>query len=115
MRLSINGFVVKIDQRRVSKLIRYPDGVDRILTLTGSEWASIDIAADNGYHFDQVLWAAIELSKSRQGDSLPGKDINSCTWFMLRTILGRIQEQRAPVSNENDPRKTLETKVDSSE
>lgn len=115
MKLTINGFSVEIDQRRVSKLIRYPDGVDRILTLTGSEWASVDVAANNGYDFDHVLWGAIELSKYRQGDSLPGQDVISCTWFMLRTILGRIQEQRAPVSNENDPIKALAAKNDYSE
>lgn len=103
MKVKINECLIEIDQRKVSKLIRYPDGINRILTLTGSQWAAFDLAEAHGYKFESVLWCAIELSSFRQGDSLPGQDINSCTWFMLGTMLGRIQEERAPVSNDNCP------------
>lgn len=103
MKLIINRFQIDIDRRRVSRLIRYPDGIDRILTLTGDEWASVETASENGYKFEHVLWGAIELSRFRQSDSLPGQDIHSCTSFMLRTILGRILEERAPVANQNCP------------
>lgn len=101
MKVKINDCLIEIDQRKVSRLIRYPDGIDRMLTLTASEWAAFEMVKNHGYSFNNVLLSAIELSEFRQDDSLPKKDVISCTWFMLRVILGKIQEERAVVVNDN--------------
>jgi hypothetical protein len=88
------------DNKKISRVILYPDGIQRVLTLKKYEWEWVNIAVNNGYPFDEILDAAQILAFEFPSGNGSSKDILADTRMMLRVIMEGLYEDQFPVAND---------------
>lgn len=82
-----------------SKLIRYPDGVHRILTMRAFEWERVRECELAGYPFYEVLDAAQILANEFPTEKGYEADVLANTRYMLMVISSGLYEERMGVTN----------------
>lgn len=87
-------------EKLVSRLISYPDGVQRILTMKQYQWDWIELGERQKYPFPELLQAAIELSEEFPSERGYHWDILDNTRFMLRMVAKAVHEETYPPLND---------------
>lgn len=70
----------------ISKIVRYPDGVHRVLTMLPYQWEWVRLAEATGHAFNDVLGAGMALAAKFPSGKGHEYDILDCTKYMLMTI-----------------------------
>lgn len=95
--------------RLTQKIIRYPDGQKRILSMTRWYWDRVEELSSNGYPFNEILEAAVILAKDLPSDHGFEWDLYACTGIMIRTCYANLTQDRYQaanvVSNQSDNRR----------
>lgn len=87
------------DRKVVSKLIRYPDGMHRILAMQIFEWNRVTEVEAAGYPFDEILDAALIMAEEFPTQRGYEADVLDKTKYMLMVIVTELYQERMNVSN----------------
>lgn len=84
-----------------SELIVYPDGVSRILSMRSHYWDVLDLIADDGWKFADVISLALDMADDGPPMLSRDEDILAATKFVIAMAL-RIKKGLPLHSNDND-------------
>ena len=98
IRISYN--VLANREKPIAHLVRYPDGVDRILSMRPDEWDRAALAERHNFPFYGVLGEAIGMAHEFPTEKGYDHDVLSQTHRMFRVIAEIIEREKCQVSND---------------
>ena len=87
--------------RQIQKIIMFPDGQRRMLSMSQWYWDTAEEVNENGWPFFELLGGAITLAKKYPSTKGFEADIHEETCRMIRTAYHGLCDERTKIVNDN--------------
>ncbi len=87
--------------RLLKKVIRYPDGEKRIVSMSSWYWDRVQELEKSGISFQDLLEGALHLSHKFPSKHGYERDLFENLGLMIRTAYASLCEDRLPSANDN--------------
>lgn len=98
--ITISYNILANRKKPIGRLIRYPDGVDRILSMRPDEWERAALAVRHNFPFNEVLGEAIDLAHEFPSSSGYDADVLEQSRRMFRVIWQMIEGRKRQAANQ---------------